>query len=96
MHAQHNPDERVSTRESTDKIDQVVGPLSGGAGWSSHTSIDKDVQEVKSDHGKMVQKKIVKEETTQVSQEEDLDLSESNVSVFLPSCGRNESLSRCG
>ncbi|KIM84102.1 hypothetical protein PILCRDRAFT_818404 [Piloderma croceum F 1598] len=61
VHTRHSPDERLGGREATYQRDEVSGPLSGTA----YTG-----DEVPVNHGKVLKKKTVREETTEVLEEE--------------------------
>lgn len=68
VHTRHAPDERLSGREASYLRDEVDGPLAG--------KFKRD--EVPENHGKTLKKKTVREETTEVF-EENLTASEANL-----------------
>jgi hypothetical protein len=74
VHTRHSPDERLGGREATYQRDEVSGPLSG-----TYTG-----DEVPVNHGKVLKKKTVREETTEVLEEEGSPTaSEANVSLLI-------------
>lgn len=73
VHTRHSPDERLGGREATYQRDEVSGPLSG-----TYT------EEVPVNQGKVLKKKTVHEETTEVLEETGSPTaSEANVSLLL-------------